>query len=157
MRMSREIDMDNLSEDDKVYLAQRAQLPASVMPVDEQRRLLDPEQGTLSLEQRANTGTVNTANLTVEQLEELLAERRAQQDDPQSLMKLSGEAAATAETSEEEEDEGYAGLKKGQLIALIQERNEGRPEDEQLDTTGNKSELIALLEADDAEADDTEE
>lgn len=152
--MSRKIDLQNLSDDDKIYLAQRGQLSTDVASVAEQRELLDPERDVLSLDQRANTGDVNTSNLTIDQLEALLAEKRAALVDPATLMGKSAEAAATAD--EDEEGEGYDDFSKADLIIEIQARNEARDADNQLPIVGNKAELRAVLEADDAEDDETE-
>ena len=44
---------------------------------------------------------------------------------------------------------GYAELTVDELKALIEQRNEGREESEQLPAKGKKSDLIAALEADD--------
>lgn len=47
------------------------------------------------------------------------------------------------------EDEGYAALKVDELKAEIERRNERRDEADQIASTGNKSDLVAALEADD--------
>lgn len=53
----------------------------------------------------------------------------------------------------ESEDEGYAGWTKVELQAEIDNRNEMRDEEDHLPRTGNKDDLIAVLEEDD-EAED---
>lgn len=145
--MSRKIDMDKLSDDDKLYLAQRGELPTDVMSDEDQRKLLDPEQGRQTLDQIANTGDVNLAGVTVEELEAELEKRREVQEDvnPQKLLKPEGKEAALAE----ETDRPYSDWSKAELSTEIIARNEQRPEDDQLHTGGTKSELIAVLEAND--------
>lgn len=55
-------------------------------------------------------------------------------------------------------DEGpYAGLKVGDLKAEIERRNEGREDEAKLPASGNKAELLAVLVADDASADDPDD
>lgn len=45
--------------------------------------------------------------------------------------------------------EGYGSQKVAELKAEIARRNEGRDEADHLDGSGNKADLVALLEADD--------
>jgi hypothetical protein len=54
------------------------------------------------------------------------------------------------EESEVEEIESYDKLTKDQLIEEIEERNKELPDGEKMSTSGNKGELIARLESDDA-------
>lgn len=145
--MSREIDMANLSEDDKLYLAQRGQLPADVASVEEQRQMLDPEAQALALEDRANTGDVNLANVSKEYLEAELARRREAEAEVDTLALMSKEGLEGAEDSGTED---YSGWTKSQLLAEIADRNEKRDSDQELSLVGNKADLIAALEADDA-------
>lgn len=146
--MSRKIDMENLSDDDKVYLAQRGELPLSVASLDEQRDMLAPDTG-LSLEERANTGDTNVAGITTEELEAELEKRRETQvEDPRKLMRPEGKEGALAP---EEVDRPYSEWSKAELSTEIMARNETRPEDDQLHTGGNKAELIEVLEANDEE------
>jgi hypothetical protein len=159
--VSRKVDPNSksLSNDDKLYLIQRGLLPTSVMSAEEQRKLVDPDQSSLSLEDRANTGDVNTANLTVDQLEQMLEEARARDAavDTTALMKPAGAAAAAADEEDEEElTPPYDQYSKAQLIAELQNRNENRAEDDQWLLSGNKDELIARLEEDDSEDDEEE-
>src|SRR6478672_2600182 len=95
--MSRVIDMDNLDEDDKLYLAQRGQLPTDVASVEEQRQMLDPEAQALALEDRANTGDVNLANVSKEYLEAELARRREAEAEVDTLALMSKEGLEGAE------------------------------------------------------------
>lgn len=164
--MSREVDPNakNLSDDDKIYLIQRGLMPTSVMSVQEQRKLVDPDLASLSLEERANTGDVNTDNLSIEQLEELLEARRAAEvKDPRELMKPAGEAAATRDGDDEDESDGepleppYDQYTNAQLRAELDRRNEDRDEDEKLPLSGSKAELVSRLEEDDSEDDEDDE
>lgn len=52
------------------------------------------------------------------------------------------------------DDKGYASLKVADLKAEIEKRNDGREDDAKLSTEGNKGDLVAALEADDAKASD---
>lgn len=145
--MSRKIDMDKkLSKDDKIYLAQRAMLPASVASEDEQRELLNLSQGS-PLEFAVNTGDVNLAGLSIEQLEAELAERKGVQEDVDTskLMRPEGVEAALAP----EEVKPYNEWGKVDLIVEIQARNEGLVEELQMPIGGNKNELVDRLTADD--------
>lgn len=148
--MSRKIDMENLSQDDKVYLAQRGLLSTDIASVEEQRSWLDPEANARTLDQIANTGDVNVANLTTEELEAELERRRAEAKAGQQP-KLEPVGAKQATVEEDPAEESYNDWNKAQLIAELQARNENRPEDEQFPIGGNKGELVALLEGDDAE------
>lgn len=47
------------------------------------------------------------------------------------------------------EPQGYSGQKVAELRAEIDQRNEGRDEDDMLSVEGNKADLIATLVADD--------
>lgn len=145
--MSRVIDMDNLDEDDKLYLAQRGQLPTDVASVEEQRQMLDPEAQALALEDRANTGDVNLANVSKEYLEAELARRREAEAEVDTLALMSKEGL---EGAEDNGTEDYSGWTKSQLLAEIADRNEKRDSDQELSLVGNKADLIAALEADDA-------
>lgn len=151
--MSREIDMSgdlaSLSHEDQVYLAQRGLLPTSAVSLEKQRAMLTV--GELSLEERANTGDANTANLTIEELEELLEAKRAEAaaDDPAKAFGKEGVEAA--ETAEDEVLPPYDRYTNAQLTAELIRRNEERDEDDQLPIAGNKAELVARLEADDEE------
>lgn len=155
--MSREIDPNkkNLTEDEKKYLAQRGLLPTSVMSTEEQRQLLDPENDALSLEERANTGTVNTANLTVEQLEEELERRRAEAEEQR--VKHESETDDEDEEDDSEEEADYSSWNKAQLQAEIDSRNEGRADDAKIAPASDKNkDLVAALEEDDASEDEEE-
>lgn len=163
--MSRKVDptAKNLSDDDKRYLVQRGLVSDSTMPVSEQRKLVDPDLP--SLEDRANTGDVNTANLSIEDLERLLKAKRAEQDavEPKSLFGSASGATPEEEDDEDEDEEisaPYDGYVKSQLSAEIARRNEGRDEDDQItvEPPANKAEFIAALEADDeAQSEDDED
>lgn len=64
--------------------------------------------------------------------------------------KITNPAHWTGEASSESTDTGYDGLKVDELKATIAARNEGRDEAKQIPATGNKADLVAALEADDA-------
>lgn len=150
--MSRKIDMDNLSDDDKIYLAQRGQLPESVASIAEQREMLTAEPAPLDAV--ANTGTVNTANLSVEELEALLKKARAAAKvDPKTLMKKPAAEAALAEEEEEGLEPPYDQYTKGQLYAEIARRNEGRADEDiiEIEPPGNKANYVEALAGDDEE------
>lgn len=161
--MSRKVDPNNpsLSEEDKRYLASRAQLPTSVMSVEEQRQLLDPEQNALSLENRANTGDVNTANISTEALEEELKRRRAEQEAvvPKELF---GSTSGAAPDEDEDDDDDDAleppydaeGVTKAMLLTEINRRNQGRDDEDKISVVGTKPELAAALAEDDDDAED---
>lgn len=151
--MSREIDPNNMSDEDKVYLAQRGQLDPFKVSVADQRKMLDPEQ--IALADRANTGDVNTVNISKEEYENLLKLRAAYEQEgtnPLELMEQTGEAAASAD-EEEDDDSPYAEMSKADMVNEIQERNERRVAEgkEELPIGGKKAELRALLEQDDEE------
>lgn len=48
--------------------------------------------------------------------------------------------------------EGYAALKLPELRAEIDKRNEGRADEDKVSAAGNKPDLVAALEADDAKS-----
>lgn len=158
--MSRDIkDTKSLSDDDKLYLAQRGQLPTDVMSVEDQRAMLADSLEGLSLSDRANTGTVNVTGLTTEELQAELERRSAEAPkDPRKL--FSDESGTTADEDENEEDDDeevdYSSMKNDDLRAEIARRNEGRAEEDKLSLDGKKPDLIATLEADDAENSDEE-
>ena len=159
--MSREVDPNakNLSDDDKLYLAQRAQLPTSVMSVEDQRKLLDPESAGPSTLELANTGTV--ATMTVEELEAALEQKRAEMEgtDTKALFTNPGglEGASASDDDDESSDRisgDYDEYNKGQLSAEIAARNEEREDDadyEPMALSGSKAELVQRLEEDDEE------
>lgn len=157
--MSREVDPNakNLSEDDKMYLAQRGLLPTSVMSVEEQRQLLDPESANNPpLSERPNTGDMNTAGISTEELEAELARRREAQDsvDPKSLF---GSESGAAPDEDEDDDEPleapYDQYTKAQLYAEVERRNADREDEEKIvvEAPGNKAEYVAALDEDDEE------
>jgi len=156
--VSREIDTSkSLSDDDKLYLAQRGQLSTDVMSVQEQRELLDPENAGPSTLQLANTGTV--ATMTVEELEAALADKRKahEETDPQKLFTNPGGLAGAAASSDSDEDDEealeapYDQYTKGELSAELIRRNETRSDDDQLPISGTKQELVDALDEDDSE------
>jgi hypothetical protein len=164
--MARDIDMSDpkkWSHDDKVYLAQRGLLPVEVSSVEEQRRMLDPEQGVISWEDRVNTGDVNLANVTTEELErELKARADAQESDPRKLFTKEGKSGALAEAEddvdsddedEDEDDSDYESWSKDKLLTELGKRNDQREADgeDTLPLSGNKAELAARLHEDDGE------
>lgn len=157
--MSREVDPNasNLSDDDKLYLAQRGRLPLSVASVEEQRALLDLETtANIPLSERANTGDMNTAGITTEELEAELARRREVQDsvDPKSLFGSESGAAPDDDDDDVEPLEApYEQYTKAELYSEVQRRNEDREEDEQIvvEAPGNKAEYVAALDEDDEE------
>lgn len=155
--MSRQVDPNssNLSKEDKLYLAARGQLPVSTMPVEEQRQLLDPDAPTL--EQRANTGDVNTVNISKEEFEEL-QKLRAAAEKATDAKKLFGSTSGAGDDEDESDDEPleapYDQYTNAQLRAEIERRNEDREDDEKLALTGTKPELVERLDEDDAEDDE---
>ena len=162
--MSRDVDPNakNLSDDDKLYLAQRGQLPTDVMSVEDQRKLLDPSGAGPSVLELGNTGTV--ATMTTDELEAELERRRAEVVDPKKLADLMTNPGGLkgAEADEEDEDDGpleapYDQYSKAKLSAELARRNEERDEDDQLALSGNKQELVDRLDEDDASEDDEEE
>jgi len=63
---------------------------------------------------------------------------------------LDGDGIPDDEEGEEDEPSmTYEDMKKDELIEEIEERNEGRDEEDQISTSGKKDELIARLEEDD--------
>ncbi|WP_213452886.1 SAP domain-containing protein [Rhizomonospora bruguierae] len=54
-------------------------------------------------------------------------------------------------TAEAAAVDGYAGMKVAELRAEIERRNEGRDEEERIPAEGKKADLVAALEADDAD------
>lgn len=163
--MSRQVDPNakNLSAEDKAYLVQRGSLSPSTMSIEEQRKLVDPEQNTLSLDERANTGDVNTANLSIDELEALLAEKRAEAEavDPKKLMSNESGTAADGDDEDDEDDEPleapYDQYTNAQLRAEIDRRNETREDEDKLSLSGTKPELVERLTEDDDEDEDNEE
>ena len=164
----REIDLsngyDNLSEDEKIHLAARGQLPTSVWSVEEQRDRLDPNRvgNRLALEDRANTGDVNLDGVSKEELEAELERRRSELvEDPRTLMTPEGLEGAQRESEVEivEDSRPYSEWKPSELEEEIRVRNELRERDGQdpLDTPKTKPAMVKVLEADDASEDDDEE
>lgn len=159
--MSREVDPNakNLSDDDKMYLAQRGQLPTDVMSVEDQRKMLDPSNAGPSVLELANTGTV--ATMTVEELEAALEQKRADQEgtDTKALFtNPQGLAGASADDDEPDRLDGdYDQYNKGQLSAEIAARNEEREDEEDyepMQLSGSKAELVSRLEQDDQDRDE---
>lgn len=160
--MSRKVDPNStsLSEEDKRYLAQRAQLPTTVLSVEEQRQLLDPEQNALSLENRANTGDVNTANISTEDLERELEARRKAQDAVVPKELFGSTSGAAPDEDEDEDDDALEppydaeGVTKAMLLTEINRRNQGRDDEDKISVVGTKPELAAALAEDDDEDED---
>lgn len=154
--MSRQIDMSDSgswSDEDKLYLAQRDLLPTDVVSVEDQRKLLDPELSTISWDDRANTGDVNTDNLTKEELVAALEKRGEEEDfDPRKLFTKEGKAGALAEVEDSEVDD-YESWTKDDLLTELGNRNDQREADgeDPLPLSGNKADLVARLREDDGE------
>jgi hypothetical protein len=163
-------DPDSWDDDDKAYLAQRGELPVDVMSVDDQRRLLDPEQNgeRLLTGQLGNTGNAVEV-MSTEALEAELERRRAAQPldvDTEKLFNPEGLAGASRGAEEDDDDTSdpleppYDQYRKGELSAEIQRRNEAATaEDEDAETmplSGSKEELVARLEEHDAAQEDEE-
>lgn len=155
--MSREVDPNSksLSEDDKRYLAERGQLSTKVLSVEEQRKLLDPTQDALSLEDRANTGDMNTVAITKEEFEELQKLRaEAEVKDGRELF---GSQSGPAPDEDDDEDDvlepPYDQYTKGQLFNEVERRNADRDDDEKIEVEApqNKPEYVAALTEDDEE------
>lgn len=166
--MSREVNPNakNLSDDDKLYLAQRGQLPVEIMSTEDQRKLLDPSRTNPTGLELANTGTV--ATMTTEDLEAELERRRAEvvsEDDLKKLMTNPGgvDGAAADEDDDDRITENYDSYKKGQLSAEIAARNSDREENDEFDgyepmaLSGSKDELVARLTQDDEDYPSDEE
>jgi hypothetical protein len=138
-------DLGSLSDEDLQFLAARDNEEAASI-LDERGASLNLQKGT-PLDQRANTGDANTAGETIEQLEARLARMKSEQA-----------ADAGDAGDDDEDDEGlgpddYADATNDQLRSEIISRNEGRDEADKLSLDGKKADLIATLEADDAEED----
>lgn len=143
--MSKTIDTSagygGLSEDDLKYLAQRDDLDAAAELIS---RGGDVDQSAeVPIDQVANTGNANTAGETIADLEARLERMRAEQ---------------AVEEDEDDEDrlgpDDYASASNDMLRTEIVKRNEERENDEDfepLSIDGKKADLIATLEADDAE------
>lgn len=152
--MSKTIDLSDLSalsEEDLIYAHQRnliddEQLAKAVGEDEFELAESIHKQGgqPTPLEEVAHTGDANTAGLTTEQLERELERRRAR------------EARETASAAGDEEDEelDYSTMSNDELRAEIARRNEGREDEDKLDLTGRKAELIAVLEEDDEDSED---
>ncbi len=134
--MSREIDMENLSEEDVLYLQQRGQLPDDYDPVETDLHV------PLDVTEQANTGDANTAGRSPEQFEKQVVAEQAKQY----------ESSEPAQASEDE-DVDYTSLSNDQLRAELSTRG--------LSVEGRKADLIQRLEDDDAsdesDEDETEE
>jgi hypothetical protein len=78
-----------------------------------------------------------------------VSEEKAGRLAAQGFRPADGEAVATQSTSDTESD--YSALKVADLKAEIEMRNDGREGDAVLSTEGKKADLIATLEADDAD------
>lgn len=63
-----------------------------------------------------------------------------------------GDTDTPAAESDEDGPQSYGSLSKADLVAEIEKRNDGREDDATLPTSGNKADLVAALEADDASA-----
>lgn len=131
-------DLSALSDEDLIYLHDRSQITTQefadalgISRSELESQLRDRTQKGIPLEERANTGDANTANLSAEEFQ-----RQA-------------EANAEDEDSEEDEDADYSTWTNDELRAEIQRRNDEEGKD--LDIMGKKAELIAVLEADDEE------
>lgn len=123
--MSKELDYDNLSEDDKAWLRSRGwgyRIPGEVQANKDEGVVLDPN-ATLQeqLEAVPNYGTATVAPGT---------------------MPMEGDG-------DDDGDEGYDGWTVKELKTEISNRNESRDADSQLSSEGKKDDLIATLEADD--------
>lgn len=154
--MSRDVDPNakKLSDDDKMYLAQRGQLSTDVMSEADQRKMLRHDAPTL--DELANTGTVNTAGISTEDLEAELQKRRdeAEAVDTKKLFTNPGGVAGAAADEDEPLEPPYDQYNKGQLSAEIERRNDEREDEEDYDDmplSGTKGELVDRLDEDDAQ------
>lgn len=132
--MSRQLDLENLDEDDLAYLAQRELLVQEIIAVTGENPLegYDPEEndplGEFKRPVEAGTRVAGSATVTVPGF-------------PDS----GPEVSAWNET-----------MKKAQLQEVIDQRNENREEDQQIVPEGDKkADLVAALEADDELANET--
>ncbi len=138
--MSREIDttdLDALSDEDLVYLHQRDRVEDYVL-TDRGIDIVDYSKTSVPLEDRANTGTANTAGLTKEQYERRIAELEGQLEE-----------ALADEDDDEVDDRPYAERNNDELREELARR--------ELEVSGNKAELIARLTADDEERGEDDE
>ncbi len=135
--MSREIDMTNpdaWDEDDILHLAQRGLLPTAVLDRPEVRKALQATE--LPLEDRANTGDVNSDGVTKEEhaaVVEALAAAQAENDalraknlpKPQSIVGEYGDGWTNDTRRTEMEKRGLdpSGMNKDELIEALQEND----------------------------------
>jgi hypothetical protein len=152
--VSREVDPNkkNLSDDDKMYLAQRGLLSTDVMSVEDQRKMLDPDKAGPSALELANTGTV--ATMTTDELEAELERRRAAVDDDPSKLFTNPGGLAGAAADEDRISGDYDDHTKGELSAEIDARNTEREDEddyEPMALSGSKAQLVTRLQDDDAD------
>lgn len=149
--MSREIDtsdLESLEAEDLKYLHDRNQISTSefaeALGVSEgelKGRLQEVAEGaTLSLEERANTGTANTAGLKEEEYEQRLKVNNGLTDEGEE---------PEGDEDEEEEETSYEDMTNDQLRAELAGR--------ELSTSGNKEAMVQRLQADDESEEEEEE
>lgn len=136
--MSKDVDQSDLSAlnyDDLKYLHDRAQITTAQMAEalgmkerDLVKKLVEKEP--VDMDRVANTGNANTRNLTPEQFQEEVDRRRA------------ANAGESGQPEAEEEEVEYSSMSNDDLRVELARRN--------LSVQGNKAELIARLEEDDA-------
>jgi hypothetical protein len=167
--MSRTIDPEaiasgELSDDEMLYLAQRDQLPAEVKADFEQQEEIRRRLANISpmLADVPNTGTVNTLGVTIEQLEAMGLEVLEDGANPPKNFQSArlgqrpgdlrgAQRKADLDEAGEDDDDGeeaeadYGSLTNEQLRVELAARD--------LSTDGNKAEMVARLEEDDASSD----
>jgi len=146
--MARKIDVSNpskLSDDDLRYLEDRGRLPRGIESI----RAKEQNNDRPGLPD--NTGDVGTADddaVREAEAARAAAERR-EAELREELDRLKEQLEGPAELPDAYED-----WSKEQLLTEVKSRNEGRPPEERLPTSGNKAQLIELLAADDAREDE---
>ena len=121
--MAREIDLDDMSDDDVLYISQRSWL------VDEALRVHE-----IDLRPRINKLLYGQASI------------------PAGPGKVWVTESASSSPDDVEEIEEYEAWNKENLVKEIQARNADLPEGSKMSITGTKAQLIAALRADDEAA-----
>lgn len=140
------IENGDLSEEEVRYLQDRGQLPSHVDAVEV------TDLGGPALDEVLNTGTANTAGLTIEELESLLSQKRASEraevkdnlrQDKKSMIDLQTESSGEEAEDEEEVEDYRDGWNNANRQAELARRG--------LSTEGDKETLIQRLVESDEE------
>lgn len=150
--MSREIDPNNMTADDVIYVQQRPTLRREFI-MQGFGDPLDPNYpGLVEKPEQSETDAAREEREAAEKEAET-AEAKARQAQEEEL--AAQRAAADGPDEDEDEDDGKSwneSMTKAELKAVIAARNADYDEDEQIEPDGdNKSDLIAALEQDDEE------